>query len=339
MPFASVQEALEEIRAGRMLVVVDDEDRENEGDLTIAAEKVTPEIINFMATHGRGLICLALTAGALRLPAPAADDPDQHLRISAPLSANRSMRATASPPAFPPPTAPARSSRPSIPTAGRPIWRAPATCFRCAPAKAACWCAPGRRRLRRPRAPRRARARRRDLRNHERGRHDGARAAAHEFCRAHGLKMISVAELIRYRLKHEQFIRRAAEGCIDTEFGEFRTIAYTSDINPESHLALVRGDVAGKENVLVRMHSHCVYGDVFGATTAIAAAWSAAPCGRSPTRAAACWSISTRPAPASASNATAGEPPDGLPRPRFHALPGEAGQRQLQHETGSAPRS
>jgi len=85
-----------------------------------------------------------------------------------------------------------------------------------------------------------------------------------DFCARHGLKMISVADLIRYRMKHEKFIRRAAEGCVETEFGEFRTVAYTSDLNPEFHLALVRGDLEGQEEVLVRMHSRCLYGDVFG---------------------------------------------------------------------------
>jgi 3,4-dihydroxy 2-butanone 4-phosphate synthase/GTP cyclohydrolase II len=88
-----------------------------------------------------------------------------------------------------------------------------------------------------------------------------------EFCRRHGLKMISVADLIRYRLQHERYIRRVAEGCIETAFGSFRTVAYTSDISPEMHMALIRGDVAGQERVLVRMHSHCVYGDVFGSTS------------------------------------------------------------------------
>jgi 3,4-dihydroxy 2-butanone 4-phosphate synthase/GTP cyclohydrolase II len=85
-----------------------------------------------------------------------------------------------------------------------------------------------------------------------------------EFCRRHNLKMLSVADLIRYRMKHEKFIRRAAEGCVETEFGPFRTVAYTSDINPEYHLALVRGDLEGQEQVLVRMHSRCLYGEVFG---------------------------------------------------------------------------
>ena len=88
-----------------------------------------------------------------------------------------------------------------------------------------------------------------------------------EFCARHGVKMISVADLIRYRMKSERFVRRVAEGCIQTEFGEFRSIAYASDLNPEYHLAVVRGDVAGHEGVLVRMHSRCMYGDVFGSTT------------------------------------------------------------------------
>jgi 3,4-dihydroxy 2-butanone 4-phosphate synthase/GTP cyclohydrolase II len=86
------------------------------------------------------------------------------------------------------------------------------------------------------------------------------------FCKRHDMKMISVADLIRYRLQHERFIQRAAEGKMCTEFGEFRTVAYSSIIEPEMHMALVRGDVAGSEPVLVRMHSHCVYGDVFGST-------------------------------------------------------------------------
>jgi 3,4-dihydroxy 2-butanone 4-phosphate synthase/GTP cyclohydrolase II len=85
-----------------------------------------------------------------------------------------------------------------------------------------------------------------------------------EFCRKHGLKMISVADLIRYRLRHERCIHHRAEGRIQTEFGEFRTILYTSDLSADTHLALVRGDVAGRENVLVRMHAHCAYGNLFG---------------------------------------------------------------------------
>ena len=99
---------------------------------------------------------------------------------------------------------------------------------------------------------------------------DGSMARVPElqaFCQQHGLKMISVAGLIRYRLQHERFVRRLAEGCLQTEFGDFRTIAYATSTDPETHLALVRGEVAGGEQVLVRMHSRCAYGDVFGATT------------------------------------------------------------------------
>jgi 3,4-dihydroxy 2-butanone 4-phosphate synthase / GTP cyclohydrolase II len=88
-----------------------------------------------------------------------------------------------------------------------------------------------------------------------------------EFCAAHGLKMISVADLIRHRMRTERFLRRVAEGSIETEFGPFRTVAYTSDLNPEYHLALVRGELAGREGVLVRMHARCLYGDVFGSTS------------------------------------------------------------------------
>ena len=110
-------------------------------------------------------------------------------------------------------------------------------------------------------------ARRRHLRNHERGRHHGARArVARVFCKRHGLKMISVADLIRYRLHNERCIERHAEGCLRTEFGSFRTITYASTILPEQHIALVHGILNPGEPVLVRMHSHCVYGDVFGST-------------------------------------------------------------------------
>jgi 3,4-dihydroxy 2-butanone 4-phosphate synthase/GTP cyclohydrolase II len=85
-----------------------------------------------------------------------------------------------------------------------------------------------------------------------------------EFCRRHGLKMLSVAELIRHRLQHERYIRRLHEGCVETEAGAFRAITYRSELDPETHMALIRGEVAGREDVLVRMHTHCVFGDVFG---------------------------------------------------------------------------
>src|SRR5215831_16586307 len=266
MPFVSVPEAIEEIRAGRILVVVDDEDRENEGDLTIAGEKVTPEIINFMATHGRGLICLALTperCDYLRLPLMSptntsnfgtafCESIDARDGITTGISAADRTRTILQ--SIDPACRPADLARPGhmFPLRSREggvLVRAGQTeasvdLARLAgltPAGVIC-----------------------EIMND-----DGSMARVPqliEFCNRHGLKMISVAEMIRHRMKHEKFIRRAAEGCIETEFGEFRTVAYTSDLNPEYHLALVRGDVAGQERVLVRMHSRCLYGDVFGST-------------------------------------------------------------------------
>jgi 3,4-dihydroxy 2-butanone 4-phosphate synthase/GTP cyclohydrolase II len=266
MPFVSVPEAVEEIRTGRIIVVVDDEDRENEGDLTIAAEKVTPEIINFMATHGRGLICLALTAERcdyLRVPLISPQNTstfgtafcesiDALQGVTTGISAADRTRTILT--AIDPTSRPADLARPGhvFPLRAREggvLVRAGQTeasvdLARLAgltPAGVIC-----------------------EIMNP-----DGTMARVpqlEEFCAHHALKMISVAELIRHRMKHERYIYRRAEGCIETEFGEFRTVAYASEINPEMHLALIRGEPAGKENVLVRMHSHCVYGDVFGST-------------------------------------------------------------------------
>jgi 3,4-dihydroxy 2-butanone 4-phosphate synthase / GTP cyclohydrolase II len=266
MPFVSVPEAIEDLRAGRVLVVVDDEDRENEGDLTIAAEKVTPEIINFMATHGRGLICLALTAERC----------DQ-LRLPLMTSYNTSNFGTA----FCESIDAREGTTTGISAADRTRTILTAIDAKCRPGE-----------LARPGHvfPLRAReggvlvragqteaavdlARMAGLTPAgvicEIMNADGTMARVpelEEFCRQHGLKMTSVAEVIRYRLQHERFIRRSYEGCVDTEFGEFKTIAYASDLNPEIHLALVRGEVRGRESVLVRMQSRCIYGDVFGST-------------------------------------------------------------------------
>ncbi|HMC60709.1 MAG TPA: 3,4-dihydroxy-2-butanone-4-phosphate synthase [Candidatus Solibacter sp.] len=267
MPFVSVPEAIGEIRAGRIVVVVDDEDRENEGDLTIAAEKVTPEIVNFMATHGRGLICLTLTADRcdyLRLPLMSptntsnfgtafCESIDARDGVTTGISAADRTRTILQ--ALDPECRPADLARPGhvFPLRARDggvLVRAGQTegsvdlarMAGMAPAGVIC-----------------------EIMND-----DGTMARVpqlKEFCLRHGLKMISVAELIRYRMKHERFVRRVAEGCIQTEFGDFRSIAYTSDLNPEYHLALVLGEVAGREGVLVRMHSRCLFGDVFGSTS------------------------------------------------------------------------
>jgi 3,4-dihydroxy 2-butanone 4-phosphate synthase/GTP cyclohydrolase II len=266
MPFVTVPEAIEEIRAGHILVVVDDEDRENEGDLTIAAEKVTPEIINFMATQGRGLICLALTPERceyLRLPLMSptntstfgtafCESIDAREGVTTGISAADRTRTILQ--AIDPDCRPSDLARPGhmFPLRAREggvLVRAGQTeasvdLARLAgmtPAGVIC-----------------------EIMND-----DGTMARVPqlvEFCIRHGLKMISVADLIRYRMKNEKFVRRAATGMIETEFGMFQTVAYASDLNPEYHLALVCGDVAGQEGVLVRMHARCVFGDVFGSS-------------------------------------------------------------------------
>jgi 3,4-dihydroxy 2-butanone 4-phosphate synthase / GTP cyclohydrolase II len=266
MPFVSVEEALEDFRQGRQIVVVDDEDRENEGDLTIAAEKITPDVINFMATYGRGLICLSLTPERceyLRLPLMSPSNTsnfgtafcesiDARAGVSTGISA--SDRTNTILMAINPNCRPSDLARPGhiFPLrakAGGVLVRAGQTeasvdLARLAgltPAGVIC-----------------------EVMND-----DGTMARVpqlEQFCARHGLKMISVAEIIRYRLKHERFVRRVAEGCLETEFGEFRTVAYESDLNAEQHLAVVCGDVARKEKVLVRMHARCTFGDVFGST-------------------------------------------------------------------------
>src|ERR1035437_2004089 len=255
MPFASVPEAIEEIRASRILVVVDDEDRENEGDLTIAAEKVPPEIINFMAPHGRGLICLSLTperCEALRLPLMSprntsnfgtafCESIDAREGTTTGISASDRTRTILA--VIDPQCRRGDLSRPGhvFPLRaqeGGVLVRAGQTeasvdLARLAgltPAGVIC-----------------------EVMNE-----DGTMARVphlEEFCARHNLKMISVAELIRHRMKNERFIRRVAEGGLTTDSGEFRTITYGSHLNPEYHLALVLGDVAGKEGVLVRMHA------------------------------------------------------------------------------------
>jgi 3,4-dihydroxy 2-butanone 4-phosphate synthase/GTP cyclohydrolase II len=272
--FTDVPTAIEEIRAGRMIVVVDDEDRENEGDLTLAAEKVTPEAINFMAKFGRGLICLAMTEERL-----------DHLRIG-PMSIENTSnygtafceaidaregvttgisaqdRARTIQVAIDPATRPNDLARPGhmFPLRaqkGGVLVRAGQTeasvdLARLAgliPAGVIC----------------------------EIMRDDGTMARVSDliaFCREHDMKMLTVAELIRYRMQNERYVHRVGEALIDTKHGEFRVIAYESDIlhsensGGEAHIALVKGDIeSGREPVLVRMHAHCVVGDVFGSTS------------------------------------------------------------------------
>jgi 3,4-dihydroxy 2-butanone 4-phosphate synthase/GTP cyclohydrolase II len=264
MAFATIPEAVEEFRAGKMLVVVDDEDRENEGDLTLAAELVTPEAINFMATYGRGLICLALSAercDQLQLPlmSPAntsmfgtafCEAIDARAGVTTGISARD--RAHTIRLAMDPATRPGDLARPGHVFPLRA--REGGVLVRAGQTEAAVDL-----------------ARMAGLRPGgvicEIMNEDGTMARVPQlagFCERHGLKMISVAELIRYRMRHERIVRRLAEGTIRNPAGEFRTIAYGSSIDPERHMALVYGDVSAQEEVLVRKHSHCVYGDVFG---------------------------------------------------------------------------
>ena len=266
MPFATIPDALEEIRAGRMVVVVDDEDRENEGDLTMAAQSVTPEAINFMATHGRGLICLALDAercDRLRLPLMSAlntsrfgtafcESIDAAEGVTTGISA--ADRAHTILVAIAPQSTPRDLARPGhvFPLRAREggvLVRAGQTeaavdLARMAglePGGVIC-----------------------EIMNE-----DGSMARVPhlmDFCARHGFKMISVADLIRYRLENEHFVERRGDGCLRTEFGSFKTVSYVSTFDGESHMALICGDVAGRPNVLVRMHARCLYGDVFGST-------------------------------------------------------------------------
>jgi 3,4-dihydroxy 2-butanone 4-phosphate synthase/GTP cyclohydrolase II len=267
-PFADVPTAIEDFRAGRMIVVVDDEDRENEGDLTLAAEKVTPEAINFMAKYGRGLVCLTMTEERLdhlRLGPMSAENTSQYgtafceaidARVGVTTGISAYDRARTIQVAIDPATNASDLARPGhvFPLRARKggvLVRAGQTeasvdLARLAgmiPAGIIC----------------------------EIMKDDGTMARVPDlvgFCQEHGLKMLTVAELIRYRMAHERYVHRVGEAMIDTRFGEFRLIAYESEVDGgESHVALIKGDVEGSESaVLVRMHAHCLMGDVFGST-------------------------------------------------------------------------
>jgi len=288
-PFIDVPGAIEEIRAGRMVVVVDDEDRENEGDLTLAAEHVTPEAINFMARYGRGLICLTLT-----------EDRADYLRLFPMTQQNSSRFGTAFTETI--------EAREGVTTGISAADRAHTIRTAIDPKSTAAD-------LARPGHifPLRARqggvlvragqteasvdlARLAGLNPSgvicEVMRDDGEMARVPDlipFCTEHKLRILTVAELIRYRLRNERYIVRAGETRIQTKYGEFRMIAYQSEVNGgESHIALVRGDLCpscpacneGPANVpgdprtnrapcahavLVRVHTRCTAGDVFAA--------------------------------------------------------------------------
>jgi 3,4-dihydroxy 2-butanone 4-phosphate synthase / GTP cyclohydrolase II len=262
-PFATIEEAIEDIRAGRMVVVVDDPDRENEGDLTIAAQFATPDAINFMATHARGLICLCLTeerADKLGLR-PMTDHNEAPLGTAFTVSiearegvttgisaADRSHTiqvaihadSTAHDLVQPGHVFPLRA-RP-----GGVLERIGQTEGAVDLARLAGLDASGV--------------------VCEIMNDDGTMARVPDlapYCERHGLKMVTVADLVEYRRRHEKLVERGASVRLPTEHGEFTAVAFREKLNGKTHVALVKGDVDGAENVLVRVHSECLTGDVF----------------------------------------------------------------------------
>jgi 3,4-dihydroxy 2-butanone 4-phosphate synthase/GTP cyclohydrolase II len=265
LPTAPIDEAIAAIGAGRMVIVVDDEDRENEGDLIVAAEHATPEAMAFFVRHTSGLICAAITsdrADDLDLPLMVARNTESQrtaFTVTVDLArgtttgisaADRSMTARALVDSG---TRPGDLSRPGHlhvlrARDGGVLKRAGHTeaavdlarLAGLAPAGVLCEVVTG---------DAMGMARRDELES---------------FAELHGLPLVTIADLIRYRRRNERLVRRTAEARLPTEFGEFRCIAYESLIDHETHLAFVMGEPAGEQNVLVRVHSECLTGDVFG---------------------------------------------------------------------------
>lgn len=262
--FATIEEALEELRAGRMLIVVDDADRENEGDFVMAAEHATPEAVNFMVTHGRGIVCMPVTRERLddlRIPLMISKNNESHGTAFA-VSIDIEGRTTTGTSAFdraatvraiadltlsheeirmPGHVFPLRAVEGGVlQRAGHT--EATVDLMRLAglyPAGVLC-----------------------EVLNE-----DGSMARLPELAlvaREHGLKLISIADLIAYRRRYEVHVRRAAAATLPTALGPFEAIAYESTVDGRTHLALVRGEIGDGEGVLVRVHSECLTGDVFG---------------------------------------------------------------------------
>jgi 3,4-dihydroxy 2-butanone 4-phosphate synthase/GTP cyclohydrolase II len=267
MGFDSVEDAIAAIRRGELVIVADDEDRENEGDLVCAAELITAEQINFMATHGRGLICLTLApeiADRLDLPLMAdgrKSDPNEtaftvsidarsEFGVSTGISAHDRARTIQV--ALDPETRPSDLARPGhvFPLRARPggvlqrvgQTEASVELARMAglqPAGVIC-----------------------EILNE-----DGTMARRphlETFAGRHDLRFVTVAQIVAYRLRHERLIHRVAEARLPTPWGEFTIVGYRNDVDDREHVALVRGEVRGREGVLVRVHSKCLTGDVFG---------------------------------------------------------------------------
>jgi len=264
MPVATIEAAIEDIKQGKMVILVDDEDRENEGDLTMAAEMVTPEAINFMAKFGRGLICLTLTeekCDQLRLPPMVENNTsafttaftvsiEAKLGVTTGISAADRSHTILT--AVEDGAGPEDLSRPGhiFPLRARKggvLVRTGQTegsvdLARLAglkPAGVIC-----------------------EIMND-----DGTMARLpqlRKFAKEHGLKICSIADLVAYRMKHESLVKKAAEVLLPTKCGDFRAVVFDNDVDNMEHLALVKGEITGDEPILVRVHSECLTGDVFG---------------------------------------------------------------------------
>jgi 3,4-dihydroxy 2-butanone 4-phosphate synthase/GTP cyclohydrolase II len=261
--FATIEEAIEDVRAGKLVLVVDDEDRENEGDLTIAAEKITPEAINFMARYGRGLICMPMTGerlDELGIPLMVMENTSSYgtafcvsveaaRGVSTGISAADRARTVLT--AIDPASTPKDLARPGhmFPLRAKPggvLQRAGQTeaavdLARIAglyPAGVIC----------------------------EVMKDDGTMARVDDlgrFAHEHGLKMVTVADLIRYRLRTERLVKRVAEASLPTTYGTFQIAAFESLHDGATHLALVLGELRPEDSVLLRVHSQCITGEVF----------------------------------------------------------------------------
>ena len=264
MGICSVEEAIEELRQGRMIILVDDEDRENEGDLTMAAEKATPEAINFMAKYGRGLICLSLDPGIV-----------ERLNLPLMVQENRSRFGTA----FTVSVEAKQGVTTGISAADRAHTILTAVADEASPDD-----------LVQPGHVFPLRARRGGVlfrAGQTEGSVDLARLAGlkpagiiceimnddgtmarrpdlDRFSEQHGLKMATVADIIAYRMRNESFVHKEAETILPTSFGEFRAVAFTNELDNSEHLALIKGEIEPDRDILVRVHSECLTGDVFG---------------------------------------------------------------------------
>ena len=266
MTFATIPEAIADFQAGKMVIIVDDEDRENEGDLSVAADKCTPDIINFMATHGRGLICISMTAERLeelRIPMMVQDNTapfstaftvsvEGRREVTTGISAFDRARTVAT--LIDPNARPEDLTRPGhmFPLRARDggvLVRAGQTeavldlakLAGLYPAGVIC-----------------------EIMNV-----DGSMARLPnltKFANEHDLKIITVADLISFRMRNDKLVKRFAESRLPTAYGDFQAIAYSTSISQDEHIALVKGEISGEKPVLVRVHSQCLTGDVFSSS-------------------------------------------------------------------------